>query len=212
MSKIFAVWEEDSHDGADNLHNDVDWKLGVGRHPFLCRLLFQRRDFGSSLCPRNGYGTTFFSIGLVVVILTAFYSWRLLILTFHGTPRADDRVMAHVHEAPQSMKIPLYILAFGSIVSGYLGHDLFLSQEFWGRAVASVVSGDDHLEPDFIPYWVLCLPLLCAVLGMTVAYYFYDRMKQYRIGWPRDGTVFTCFPSIRDLWMNFMTGFLCARL
>src|SRR3990167_8518650 len=40
-----------------------------------------------------------FSIGLVVAILTAFYSWRLLILTFRGTPRADDRVMAHVHEA-----------------------------------------------------------------------------------------------------------------
>ncbi len=120
-------------------------------------------------------GQISFSIGLVVVILTAFYSWRLLILTFHGTPRADDRVMAHVHEAPQSMKIPLYILAFGSIVSGYLGHDLFLSQEFWGRAVASLVSEGGHLEPDFIPYWVLCLPLLCAVLGMTVAYYFYDK-------------------------------------
>jgi len=119
-----------------------------------------------------------FSIGLIVAVLTAFYSWRLLLLTFHGTPRADDRVMAHVHEAPQSMKIPLYVLALGSIVSGYLGHDLFLSQEFWGRAVASVVSESGRsggMSADFIPYWVLCLPLLCAVLGVTTAYYFYDK-------------------------------------
>ena len=58
-----------------------------------------------------------FVVGLGVAIMTAFYSWRLLLLTFHGAPNADDRVMAHVHEAPQSMRIPLYVLAFGAIVS-----------------------------------------------------------------------------------------------
>lgn len=111
-----------------------------------------------------------FAIGLIVAILTAFYSWRLLLLAFHGAPRADDRVMAHVHEAPQSMKIPLYALALGAIVSGYLGHDLFLNQAFWGKAVASVAS---HAFQ--VPRWVLLLPFLCAMLGIAVAYLFYDR-------------------------------------
>src|SRR5204863_466689 len=56
-----------------------------------------------------------YATGLIVAILTAFYSWRLLLLTFHGISRADDRVMAHVHEAPFSMKLPLAALAIGTL-------------------------------------------------------------------------------------------------
>lgn len=117
-----------------------------------------------------------FVIGLIVAILTAFYSWRLLLLTFHGAPRADDRVMAHIHEAPPSMGIPLCALGIGSVVSGYLGHDLFLSPEFWGKAMTSVAPS--AIRPPFIPDWVLFLPLLCALLGIMSAYLFYDTNHQ----------------------------------
>ena len=110
-----------------------------------------------------------FVVGLVTVILTAFYAWRLLLLTFHGTPRADDRVMAHVHEPPQSMKIPLYILVIGATISGYFGHDLFLNQEFWGITKELPSSGRS------VPYWISPLPLLCSLLGMAAAYLFYER-------------------------------------
>ncbi|MBM3565809.1 MAG: NADH-quinone oxidoreductase subunit L, partial [Alphaproteobacteria bacterium] len=41
-----------------------------------------------------------FWMGIAAAFLTAFYSWRLLIMTFHGKPRADEHVMAHVHESP----------------------------------------------------------------------------------------------------------------
>jgi len=109
-----------------------------------------------------------FAIGLIAAILTAFYSWRLLLVTFHGTPRADDRVMAHIHEAPQSMKIPLYVLALASVISGYLGHDVFLNQAFWGKVMASVT-----IHGFQVPRWVLLLPFLCAILGMAMAYLFY---------------------------------------
>ena len=37
---------------------------------------------------------------VLAVFLTAFYSFRLLFMTFHGEPRADHHVMAHVHESP----------------------------------------------------------------------------------------------------------------
>ena len=43
-----------------------------------------------------------FWLGIVAAVLTAFYSWRLLFMTFHGEPRADQQVMAHVHESPRS--------------------------------------------------------------------------------------------------------------
>ena len=121
-----------------------------------------------------------FVVGLGVAIMTAFYSWRLLLLTFHGAPNADDRVMAHVHEAPQSMRIPLYVLAFGAIVSGYLGRDLFLSSTFWGSAIpASTFVGHDSHEQyfNFTSYMLLLLPLICAVSGVSLAYLFYFKNK-----------------------------------
>jgi NADH-quinone oxidoreductase subunit L len=118
-------------------------------------------------------GQISFIVGLVVAILTAFYSWRLLLLTFHGAPRADDRVMAHVHEAPQTMKIPLYILATGAMIAGYLGQDLFLSKEFWGNAIASGAFPGEHIDEGYFSYAVTFLPLLCAVLGISMAYLFY---------------------------------------
>ena len=43
--------------------------------------------------------------------MTAFYSWRLMIMTFHGQPRADHHTMEHVHESPWIMLVPLMPLA-----------------------------------------------------------------------------------------------------
>ena len=45
-------------------------------------------------------------IGWVAAAATAFYSWRLIIMTFHGKPRADHHVMDHVHESPAVMTVP----------------------------------------------------------------------------------------------------------
>ncbi|MFL5226372.1 MAG: NADH-quinone oxidoreductase subunit L, partial [Microvirga sp.] len=52
-----------------------------------------------------------FTLGIFAAFLTAFYSWRLLILTFHGRPRADEHTMHHVHESPWVMLLPLFVLA-----------------------------------------------------------------------------------------------------
>jgi NADH-quinone oxidoreductase subunit L len=132
-------------------------------------------------------GEIAFVLGLFVAIMTAFYSWRLLLLTFHGTPRADDRVMAHVHEVSQSMKIPLYILALGAMVSGYLGQDLFLSTGFWGQAIPS--ASLHHGGANLLSYVVRFLPLVCAIMGISIAYLFYYQNQiipdRLALKWPR---------------------------
>src|SRR5579864_1272360 len=66
-----------------------------------------------------GAGTTVGSIafwlGVIAASMTAFYSWRLLFLTFHGAPRADHEAMHHVHESPMVMLVPLLPLAAGAL-------------------------------------------------------------------------------------------------
>ena len=57
-------------------------------------------------------------MGIAAALMTAFYSWRLIIMTFHGKPRANKEVMDHVHESPPVMILPLVVLAVGAIFAG----------------------------------------------------------------------------------------------
>src|SRR5262244_867015 len=62
-----------------------------------------------------------FGIGLVTAGLTAFYMFRLVSLTFEGRFRGAAEQEHHIHESPASMTVPLIILAFFSIVAGFVG-------------------------------------------------------------------------------------------
>jgi NADH-quinone oxidoreductase subunit L len=73
-------------------------------------------------------GYWLYGFGLLAALLTSFYMFRLIFLTFHGKQRYDERKV-HVHESPRSMLIPLVVLALLSIVGGWLA-----APEFWGRA------------------------------------------------------------------------------
>lgn len=145
--------------------------LALAGIPFFAGYYSKDAILEAAYLQGTAMGQFSFVIGLVVAIFTAFYSWRLLLLTFHGTPRADDRVMAHVHKAPKFMKVPMYILTFGAIISGYLGHDLFLSKDFWGKSLAWRSLAESHSAP----LWLIFIPVLCAILGIVIAYIFYCR-------------------------------------
>ena len=54
---------------------------------------------------QSGVGQFAFWMGIAAALMTAFYSWRLIFLTFHGRSRADEKTLAHVHESPRSMTI-----------------------------------------------------------------------------------------------------------
>ena len=71
-------------------------------------------------------------IGYVTALMTAFYMFRLMFLTFHGRPRMSHEVEHHIHESPKSMTVPLIILAGGAIMAGWLGwpHSLGGSDRF----------------------------------------------------------------------------------
>jgi NADH-quinone oxidoreductase subunit L len=114
-----------------------------------------------------------FWLGAAAALMTAFYSWRLLFMTFHGAPRADERVMAHVHESPKMMILPLFVLAAGAVAAGWLGSGMVdPDSDFWGASI--VVLGDNVLEAaHHVPLWVKLTPLVLGVLGIAVAVWMY---------------------------------------
>ena len=117
-----------------------------------------------------------FLCGIVAAFLTAFYSWRLLILTFHGQPRADRHVMEHVHESPASMLLPLGLLSLGALLTGYVFHESFVGhdwREFWRGAIVNAPGNDIIDAMHHVPGWVPLAPTVVGLLGIGLAYLFY---------------------------------------
>jgi len=113
-------------------------------------------------------------------LLTSFYSWRLIFLTFHGKTRASQDVLSKAHESPLSMTIPLLLLSFGALFSGYLFSDFFLSYELkdlWGSSIYT--HPDNHIleEIHHSPFWVKKIPLVMMVIGFIIAILFYLLLK-----------------------------------
>jgi len=124
----------------------------------------------------NTQGMFAFWIGVAAAFMTAIYSWRLLLMTFHGPQRADAEVMAHVHESPKIMLVPLILLAIGAIAAGYVGFNYFVGEgrtEFWGAAILVLPQNDSLAAVEGVPLWVRMLPPVVAVAGIGVAYIMY---------------------------------------
>ncbi|MEL6684339.1 MAG: NADH-quinone oxidoreductase subunit L [Pseudomonadota bacterium] len=89
---------------------------------------------------------------VVAALMTSFYSWRLMFLTFYGTPRGDAHTHDHAHESPNSMLFPLYVLALGAVFSGMVWYGSFFGSndkvgKFFGVPYAAEEHhGDDHAD------------------------------------------------------------------
>jgi len=79
-------------------------------------------------------------VGYGTALMTAFYMFRLMYLTFHGRPRMSHEVEHHIHESPKSMTVPLVILAFFSLFAGFLG---------WPHSLGGSNRFEKFLEPVF---------------------------------------------------------------
>src|SRR5688572_17718887 len=112
--------------------------------------------------------------------LTAFYSWRLIFLTFHGSPH-DHHHYEQARESPLVVLVPLGFLAAGSILSGYPFKDLFVGgsvTEFF-RDSLRFADGNNILEAlHHVPYGIAILPTLMMGLGFMVAWEFYIRRPE----------------------------------
>lgn len=84
----------------------------------------------SAWADHTWFGNFAFWMGIAAAFMTAFYTWRMLLMTFHGKPRASDKVMAHVHESPFIMIGPLLVLATGAVMAGFVFYGGFVGSAY----------------------------------------------------------------------------------
>ena len=122
------------------------------------------------------YGKLLWSLGVVTAAFTSFYMFRLVILTFHGSPRYTHDDVALVHESPRSMLVPLVILALFAIVAGYVGvppilHGSNTIQQFLTPAAHEAES--ESQGTGTIEAILMACSAGAAFLGLGLAYLFY---------------------------------------
>jgi len=148
--------------------------LALAGIPFFSGFFSKDAILESAFAAHTGLGEYAFWLGFLAAILTAFYSWRLLIMTFHGKPRADHHTMEHVHESPWIMTLPLIVLAAGAIVSGYLLWPIIdTHHHFFGESILVLEHHKALEEAHHVPFWVKALPTAAGVIGIFLAYMLY---------------------------------------
>jgi NADH-quinone oxidoreductase subunit L len=125
---------------------------------------------GAAFATHSAVGMYGWVCGTVTAGLTAFYTARLILLTFHGTSRAPKHVQEHVHESPWVMLGPLLLLSIGALCSGFALRNTFIGdgfRAFWGSSID--VPGTIMQSLDQIPAWAALAPLSAAIIGLVVA-------------------------------------------
>ncbi len=144
-----------------------------------------------------------FVIGVIAALLTSFYSWRLMFLTFFGKPRweqsehiqhavhehhdhdghahdtpSDGTAGYHPHESPWPMLTPLALLTVGAVFAGFVFHNAFINAEagaaFWAN---STLYFNTHLMHAIheVPLWVKLSSTVAMLIGLATAYFMYQR-------------------------------------
>ena len=136
-------------------------------------------------------GRTAFWLGAIAALLTSFYSWRLMFLTFWGKPRwiesehiqhsvhktpeqagEDTTGGYHPHESPWTMLVPLGLLSVGAVFAGFVFSPAFIdSESFWNGAIAY----NEHLihEMHEVPLWVKLSATIVMLIGLLIAWFAY---------------------------------------
>jgi NADH-quinone oxidoreductase subunit L len=162
--------------------------LAIAGIPGLAGFFSKDEILWQAWSSQGGSYRLLWGIAYVTALMTAFYMFRLIYLTFWSPSRVDHEVEHHVHESPRSMTIPLIILAFFSIFVGYLGfpHSLGGSNRFerflepvFAKEAATVLRAEQpgqvaagqaekrHADP--WEYILMFLSVGAAVVGWAMA-------------------------------------------
>jgi NADH-quinone oxidoreductase subunit L len=130
-----------------------------------------------------GSGFAYFAV-LTGVFVTAFYTFRMLFLTYYGKPRMDEHTLKHVEESPWVVTIPLILLAIPSLVAGFLFLDPVVFGGYFAESIKVLPAHDvvkqiaEHYAGigPFIAHGLQSAPFLLAVAGIVTAWFMYVRL------------------------------------
>nr|QNM39653.1 NADH dehydrogenase subunit 5 [Gelidiella fanii] len=110
-------------------------------------------------------------LGSISVFFTAFYSFRLIYLTFINNANSNRMFVNSIHESNWIILTPLFLLALGSIFIGYTAKDLFIGfgTNFWGTSIFNLPIRSIQMEAEFLEAELKWLPFFLSIFGILIA-------------------------------------------
>jgi len=135
--------------------------------PFLTGFYSKDAILEVTYAKYNFIGTFSYWLGILSASITAFYSLKLVYMTFLSNPNGFKNSMQLVSEPPLFMILPLALLSFFSIFLGFLTKDLFigLGTPFWNNAILVLPLNSNMLDADFIPSYIKFIPFFLSIIG-----------------------------------------------
>jgi len=123
---------------------------------------------------------------LLGVFITAFYSFRMFFLVFHGKERMDEHTREHLHESPKVVTTPLILLAIPSVILGAMTIGTMLFGQYFGGAiqvakehdVLAKVGEHYHGPLNFVLHGFKTPALYLALAGVLAAWFIYLRKPE----------------------------------
>jgi len=123
---------------------------------------------------------------LAGVFVTAFYSFRMYFLVFHGKERMDQHTKEHLHETPWVVTVPLIVLAFFSVVIGWMTIEPILFGDYFKDVIFVKESHNvlEHVGAHYTGQWgmiqhgIASWPFVLAMTGVGSAWYIYMKNPQ----------------------------------
>jgi NADH-quinone oxidoreductase subunit L len=187
-SVIHAIGGEQDMNKMGGLGKKIQWTFGtmlvatmaIAGIPLFAGFFSKDAILFAAFQSESG-GRVLYAFGLLTALLTSFYMFRLIFLTFSGKPRFDEHKV-HVHESPWSMLGPLVVLAVLSVIGGWFalpaffeGPDYFanfMAPLFGGHGTAEAAGDAAAHQLELILAFVA---VTAAVVGLLVAYWLYSR-------------------------------------
>ena len=126
-------------------------------------------------------GKALYAVGLFAAVLTSFYMFRLIWLTFFGEKRYDEHHV-HVHESPLNMTVPLMILAFLSLTGGWVAAPaLWGGKDYFSEFLSPVFGAGEAAGGEAsasLEHWLSIVAVIAATAGLLVAWQMYKKNVQ----------------------------------
>jgi NADH-quinone oxidoreductase subunit L len=160
--------------------------LSISGFPGLAGFFSKDEILWMAYASHSPVGKLVYVIGTFVAFLTAFYSFRLIFLTFHGTFRGTHEQEHHLHESPKSMTVPLMLLCVGAVAAGWVGIPPIIGENlgihngiaaFLGHVLGHAEGHGTHFEE----MATMSVSIAAGLGGIGLAYYMYVLRKDVAV-------------------------------
>jgi len=187
-SVIHAMGGEQDMNKMGGLGRKIPWTFGtmltatmaIAGIPLFAGFFSKDAILFAAFQSENG-GRLLYAFGLLTALLTSFYMFRLIFLTFHGQQRFDEHKV-HVHESPWSMLGPLVVLAALSFVGGWFALPAFFEgPDYFANFLAPIFAGHEPAEAGAatathsLELILAGVAVGAALIGLGVAYWLYSK-------------------------------------